>query len=75
MDGLGPWWTRHAHALRLLEGSMCRLTSARCAFFGEIASANTTQQISKLPNKVSVGRPMDHVTWRRTVMFGVNYTL
>ncbi|GLQ90556.1 hypothetical protein GCM10007898_41320 [Dyella flagellata] len=38
-------------------------------------SPNVTQQISKLPNNVSVARPLDYVTWGRTVMFGVNYKL
>ena len=38
-------------------------------------SANVTQQIAKLPNNVSVARPLDYVTWGRTVMFGVNYKL
>lgn len=38
-------------------------------------SANKTQQISKLPNNVSLARPLDYVTWGRTVMFGLNYRL
>jgi iron complex outermembrane receptor protein len=38
-------------------------------------SPNVTQQIAKLPNNVSVARPLDYVTWGRTVMFGVNYKL
>jgi iron complex outermembrane receptor protein len=38
-------------------------------------SANITQQISNLPNNVSVARPLDYVTWGRTIMFGVNYKL
>ncbi|RUL74457.1 TonB-dependent receptor [Dyella choica] len=38
-------------------------------------SADITQQISKLPNNVSVARPLDYVTWGRTIMFGVNYKL
>ena len=38
-------------------------------------SPQKTQQISGLPNGVEVGRPLDYVTWGRTVMFGVNYKL
>ncbi|HET7330573.1 TonB-dependent receptor [Dyella sp.] len=38
-------------------------------------SANKTQQISNLPNNVQVTRPLDYVTWGRTVMFGLNYRL
>ena len=38
-------------------------------------SANKTQQISNLPNNVQVARPLDYVTWGRTVMFGLNYRL
>ncbi|MGO4701429.1 TonB-dependent receptor [Dyella sp. 2RAB6] len=38
-------------------------------------SAQKTQQISGLPNNVQVGRPLDYVTWGRTVMFGLNYKL
>jgi iron complex outermembrane receptor protein len=38
-------------------------------------SANRTQQISGLPNNLQVARPLDYVTWGRTVMFGLNYKL
>ncbi|XRD86126.1 TonB-dependent receptor [Dyella acidisoli] len=38
-------------------------------------SANKTQQISNLPNNVQVARPLDYVTWGRTVMLGLNYRL
>jgi iron complex outermembrane recepter protein len=38
-------------------------------------SADKTQQISALPNGVSLGRPLEYDTWGRTVMFGVNYKM
>ncbi|MBT2117986.1 TonB-dependent receptor [Dyella sp. LX-66] len=38
-------------------------------------SPQKTQQISGLPNNVQIGRPLDYVTWGRTVMFGLNYKL
>ena len=36
---------------------------------------DTTQQVSALPNNISVARPLEYDTWGRTVMFGLNYKL
>ena len=38
-------------------------------------AAYKTQQISALPNGVSISRPLDYNTWGRTVMFGINYKM
>ena len=34
-----------------------------------------TQQVSGLPNGVSVARPLEYDTYGRTILFGVNYKL
>jgi iron complex outermembrane receptor protein len=38
-------------------------------------SAFKTQQISALPNGVSIARPLEYDSWGRTEMFGLNYKL
>lgn len=34
-----------------------------------------TQQVSNLPNNVSVARPLEYDTYGRTILFGINYKL